>query len=95
MVALIHALYLDTDVYFHFIGDIVHIYIDQSRSCILKDCCRIDDNTVLPPETVVPPFTVFSGSPGAQSGELPSSTQDLMIEATRSYYQHFKPQKKL
>ena len=36
----------------------------QSRSCILKDCCKVLDNTVLPPETVVPPFTVFGGSPG-------------------------------
>ena len=31
---------------------------------MLKDCCKIEDNTVLAPETVVPPFTVFSGSPG-------------------------------
>ena len=27
-------------------------------------------------------------------GELPESVQDMMIEATRSYYQHFKPVKK-
>lgn len=75
-----------------------YVYIGKncviSRSCILKDCCRVEDNTVLPPETVIPPFAVFSGSPGAQISELPSSTQDLMIEATRSYYQHFKPVKK-
>lgn len=36
----------------------------QGRRCVLKDCCKILDNTVLPPETVVPPFTVFSGCPG-------------------------------
>ena len=66
----------------------------QSRSSILKDCCRIEDNSVLPPDTVVPPFTIFSGSPGQAVGELPSSTQDLMIEATRAYYQHFKPIKR-
>ena len=36
----------------------------QGRRCVLKDCCAIADNTVLPPETVVPPFTMFSGSPG-------------------------------
>ena len=70
------------------------LYFMQSRSCILKDCCRIEDNTVLPPETVVPPFAVFKGSPGVHCGELPSSTQDIMIEATRSCYQHFKPKEK-
>ena len=31
---------------------------------MLKDCCSIADNTVLPPETVVPPFSLFSGNPG-------------------------------
>ena len=36
----------------------------QGRRSVLKDCCAIADNTVLPPETVVPPFTIFSGSPG-------------------------------
>ena len=35
--------------------------IVQGRRCVLKDCCRIEDNTVLPPETVVPPFAVMSG----------------------------------
>ena len=70
------------------------IIVLQSRSCILKDCCRIEDNTVLPPETVVPPFAVFKGSPGVHCGELPSSTQDIMIEATRSCYHHFKPKEK-
>lgn len=40
------------------------VYCVQGRRCVLKDCCKILDNTVLPPETVVPPFTVFSGCPG-------------------------------
>ena len=31
---------------------------------------------------------------GVMVGELPESTQDTMIEATRSYYQHFKSVKK-
>ncbi|KAA8584892.1 hypothetical protein FQN60_003586 [Etheostoma spectabile] len=64
---------------------------DHGRRCVLKDCCKILDNTVLPPETVVPPFTVFSGCPGLFSGELPECTQDLMIDVTKSYYQKFLP----
>ena len=36
----------------------------KGRRSVLKDCCAIADNTVLPPETVVPPFTLYSGSPG-------------------------------
>ena len=66
----------------------------QSRSCILKDCCRIEDNTVLPPETIVPPFMIYAGNPGQCVGELPPSTQEIMSEVTRGVYQHFKPIKK-
>ena len=36
----------------------------QGRRCVLKDCCAVADNAVLPPETVVPPFTLYAGSPG-------------------------------
>ncbi|XP_053897114.1 dynactin subunit 5 isoform X3 [Malaclemys terrapin pileata] len=61
------------------------------RRCVLKDCCKILANTVLPPETVVPPFTVFSGCPGLFSGELPECTQELMMDVTKSYYQKFLP----
>ncbi|KAL3876667.1 hypothetical protein ACJMK2_034472 [Sinanodonta woodiana] len=75
------------------IGSFVHIgkHCIIGRRCVLKDCCAIADNTVLPPETVVPPFTIFSGSPGRVTGELPECTQDLMVDVTMSYYQSFKP----
>ncbi|XP_060530384.1 dynactin subunit 5 [Cylas formicarius] len=72
-----------------------YVYIGKNcvigRRCILKDCCVIEDNTVLAPETVVPPFTRYSGSPGKQVGDLPECQADLMIDFTRSYYQHFQP----
>ncbi|XP_051044054.1 dynactin subunit 5-like [Phodopus roborovskii] len=61
------------------------------RQSVLKDCCKILDNTVSPPETVVPPFTVFSGCPGLFSGELPECPQELMVDVTKSYYQKFLP----
>ncbi|XP_026506538.1 dynactin subunit 5 [Terrapene carolina triunguis] len=67
------------------------LYQYKGRRCVLKDCCKILANTVLPPETVVPPFTVFSGCPGLFSGELPECTQELMMDVTKSYYQKFLP----
>lgn len=65
----------------------------QGRRSVLKDCCIIEDNTILPPETVVPPFTRYAGSPGRCVGDAPECTQDHMIDFTRSYYQHFVPNK--
>ncbi|XP_030840147.1 dynactin subunit 5 [Strongylocentrotus purpuratus] len=75
------------------VGSYVHIGKNCviGRRCVLKDCCAIADNTYLAPETVVPPFTVVSGNPGAVSGELPECTQELMVDVTRGYYQHFLP----
>ncbi|XP_076812948.1 dynactin subunit 5-like [Clavelina lepadiformis] len=75
------------------VGSFVHIGKNCviGRRCVLKDCCQIADNTVLPPETVVPPFMLFGGSPGAQIGDLPECTQYLMTDATKQYYEHFKP----
>lgn len=87
--------FIDTDAVVNAaqIGSYVHIGKNCviGRRCVLKDCCMIADNTVLPPETVVPTFTVCSGSPGICTSELPECTQDLMIEFTTSYYEHFKP----
>ncbi|GAB6020771.1 Dynactin subunit 5 [Chamberlinius hualienensis] len=72
-----------------------YVYIGKNcvigRRSILKDCCMIADNTVLPPETVVPTFTVYSGSPGTNSGDLPESTQEVMMDFTKNYYRHFVP----
>ncbi|XP_064478998.1 dynactin subunit 5-like isoform X2 [Ornithodoros turicata] len=72
-----------------------YVYIGKNclvgRRSVLKDCCMIMDNTVLAPETVVPAFAVYSGSPGLFSGELPECTQDIMVDFTKEYYQHFKP----
>ncbi|GFW41307.1 dynactin subunit 5 [Trichonephila clavipes] len=60
------------------------------RRCVLKDCCMIADNSVLSQETVVPAFSMYSGSPGMYTKELPECTQDLMMDFTKGYYQHFK-----
>lgn len=71
--------------------DFVNHSLIQGRRCVLKDCCYIEDNSVLPPETVVPSFSRYAGAPGVCTGELPECTQELMVDLTRNYYQHFVP----
>lgn len=63
----------------------------QGRRCVLKDCCMIEDNSVLPAETVVPSFARYSGNPARLITTLPEAMPDLMTEFTKSYYQHFLP----
>lgn len=41
--------------------------------------------------TVVPAFAVYSGSPGLFVEDVPECTENLMVEYTKSYYEHFKP----
>ncbi|XP_059142397.1 dynactin subunit 5-like [Physella acuta] len=69
------------------VGSFVHI----GKNCVIGRRSLLKDNTVVPPETVVPPFTLYSGSPGKMTVDLPDCTQDLMIDITVNYYQHFKP----
>ena len=69
---------------------LIHVFsFIKGRRCVLKDCCYIEDNSVLPPETVVPTFTRYSGSPAKRVGELPENTQDIMVDFTKNYYNHF------
>jgi dynactin-5 len=82
----------DTIVNAASIGSYVHIGSNCviGKHCILKDCCAIADGTVLPQGTVVAAFAVYYGSPGRVTSELPECTQDVMIDHTKSYYEHFK-----
>ncbi|KAI5694764.1 hypothetical protein M8J76_006388 [Diaphorina citri] len=70
-----------------------YVYIGKNvvigRRSILKDCCYIADNSVIPPETTVPSFSKYAGSPAIPVDELPEVTPDLMSGYTRSYFQHF------
>jgi dynactin 5 len=36
----------------------------QGKFTIIKDCAKIADNTIVPPNTVVPALAYFAGSPG-------------------------------
>jgi len=72
-----------------------YVYVGKNcvigRRCVLKDCCYIQDNSILASETTVPSFAVYRGSPATHVAEQPDCTHELMIEYTKSYYQHFTP----
>ena len=36
----------------------------QGKFTIIKDCAKIADNSIIPPNTVIPALTLFTGSPG-------------------------------
>ena len=36
----------------------------QGKFTIIKDCAKIADNTIIPPNTVVPALSLFAGNPG-------------------------------
>jgi len=68
-----------------------YIVFKQGRFAIIKDCCRIEDNTVIPPNSVVPSFSVYKGSPGKLVDELPESIQDIYEAQTKDRYSKFVP----
>lgn len=62
------------------LSDIFNKSAVQGKFTIIKDCAKIADNTVIPPNTVVPALALFSGSPGAllpTRVDLPSDGQWL------------------
>jgi dynactin-5 len=62
---------------------------------VLKDCCIIEDGAVLPPETTVASFMKYTKEGTIEGGQgsayVPPAMQDLMIDFTKSYYEHFIP----
>ncbi|KAJ3009968.1 hypothetical protein HKX48_007649 [Thoreauomyces humboldtii] len=76
------------------VGSYVHIGRDAviGRFAVIKDCCRILDGAVVPPNTVVPSFSVYGGAPAKLVDELPESTQELFEAQTKDfYYSKFLP----
>ncbi|RUS25293.1 trimeric LpxA-like protein [Jimgerdemannia flammicorona] len=63
----------------------------DGRFAIVKDCCCIADNTIIPPNTVVPSFSVYEGSPGIFKDELPECAQELYESKTKDFYSKFTP----
>ncbi|KAJ3424977.1 dynactin subunit 5 [Anaeramoeba flamelloides] len=64
------------------------------RGCILKDCCKILDGTILPAETVVAPYQIYGGKPGKLIGSLPESRLEYFQDYCIELYNSFIPKKK-
>ena len=80
----------------------------QGKFTIIKDCAKIADDTIIPPNTVVPALSLFAGSPGIpyryyptsmltlSTGrfveDLPESTQEMVEAQTKQYYTRFQPE---
>ncbi|KAG0635604.1 trimeric LpxA-like protein [Tuber brumale] len=60
------------------IGSYVHIAKDCviGKFAIIKDCVRIEEGTVIAPNTVIPSFSLVSGRPGVVIDELPETAQE-------------------
>ncbi|ELU39124.1 dynactin, subunit p25 [Rhizoctonia solani AG-1 IA] len=55
-------------------------------------CAKIDDNSIVPPNTVIPALARFGGSPAQFIEELPESTMENVEIHTKGYYSRFQPQ---
>lgn len=57
-----------------------HVHIGQGcvigKFAIIKDCVRILDGTVVPPNMVIPSFSIVAGRPGRIIGEVPEGGQE-------------------
>lgn len=49
--------------------------LPQGKFTIIKDCAKIADNSIIPPNTVIPALTLFAGSPGAQGRRTVKESQ--------------------
>ncbi|EAT40725.1 AAEL007566-PA [Aedes aegypti] len=77
-----------------------YVYIGKNavvgRRCVLKDNCIIEDGAILPPETTVASYMRYTVDGRIEGGQgnpdfVPHAMQDLMVEYTKSYYEHFIP----
>jgi dynactin-5 len=74
----------------------------QGKFTIIKDCAKIEDNSIIAPGTIIPSFAIYSGSPGlpafvtlrpgltgragTYSGDLPDGAPESVESAAKSRY---------
>lgn len=58
---------------------------------MIKDCVKIDDNTIIPDDTVIPPYSRVAGFPATVIAELPECFEEVMKEEAVSQYESFIP----
>ncbi|KAJ3347534.1 hypothetical protein HDU83_002050 [Entophlyctis luteolus] len=66
-------------------------FLSQGRFAIIKDCAKILDNAVIPPNCIIPSFSVYGGNPGTLIDELPECWPQLMEKQAKLFYSQFTP----
>ena len=61
---------------------------------VIKDNCKIEDGTIVPPDTVISPFSCYGGKPAIFKGELPECIMAMIKDMTINYYRNFIGAKK-
>jgi len=57
---------------------------------VIKDCAKITDNTVIAPGSVVPSMSIFSGSPGVWTEDMPEAAAEQFEAKARMAYHSFQ-----
>jgi len=60
------------------VGSMVHIGANSviGKFSIIKDCVRIEEGTVVAPNTIIPPYSRVAGRPGVVVEELPETAHE-------------------
>lgn len=61
----------------------------QGKNTVLKDCCEIADDTVVPPSSVIPSFCLYGGVPSRLIDDLPECTQEHFETLAKERFANF------